>query len=168
MFFGNGALWRNSDPQAKSSGMDLTTKPIVISEQKNNIRPEFIRLPRPGTADPWTGLGRSTLNLLVLPSRENDYRPPVRSCTLRRRGNLKGVRLIDLHSLIDYINAHVESRYVDQAQIQTRPGQSQENASVHTVNLDESLRIILSVRLERTAAQDVAEMILPGQNLVRL
>jgi hypothetical protein len=88
--------------------MNLTTKPVTVAEQSPAVRPEFIRLPKPSSCDPWTSLSRSTLNLLVLPCRENDYRPPVRSCTLRRKGTTKGVRLIDLQSLLDYINAHVE------------------------------------------------------------
>src|SRR4051812_18417915 len=91
--------------------MNLTTKPIV-GDQQTSPRPEFIRLPKSGTADPWTSLSRSTLNLLVLPCKENGHRPPVRSCTLRKRGNTKGVRLIDFQSLLDHINSTVEPAYI--------------------------------------------------------
>jgi hypothetical protein len=107
--------------------MKLTTKPISLYQQ-SNLRPEFIRLPKPGTADPWTSLSRSTLNLLVLPCKENGYRPPVRSCTLRRRGTMKGVRLIDFQSLIDHINSTVEPAYVPQM----RPNVSTETMSGNT------------------------------------
>jgi len=51
--------------------MNLTTSPITISAEQNYIgRPEFIRLPKPGKSDPWTGLSRSVLNQLVLPCKE--------------------------------------------------------------------------------------------------
>lgn len=46
--------------------------------------------------------------MLVLPCKENDYKPPVRSFTLRRKGRVKGVRLIDRADLVRYIREHVE------------------------------------------------------------
>src|SRR5690348_2480605 len=91
--------------------MSPTTNPIRIHEQNSTIRPEFIRLPKGREHDPWTGLSRSMLCQLILPCRENDFRPPVRSCTLRRRGTTKGVRLIDLQSLLDHINSHTEPAF---------------------------------------------------------
>jgi hypothetical protein len=48
------------------SQMNLITKPVAIPDQNPIVRPESIRLPKPGTKDPWTSLSRSTLNLLVL------------------------------------------------------------------------------------------------------
>jgi hypothetical protein len=69
---------------------------------------EFLRLPRPGTRCPVTGLSRSYLNLLVLPCEQNGHKPPVRSFVLRRRGAATGVRLIDRKSLTDYIRQHAE------------------------------------------------------------
>ena len=44
--------------------MNITTKPVSICEQKGIVRPELIWLPKPGESDPWTGLGRSSLNRL--------------------------------------------------------------------------------------------------------
>ena len=68
------------------------------------VRPEFIRLPRTGVPDPMTGLRRSTLNELVLPNETNNHKPPVRSIVLRKPGRARGIRLIDLSSLLDYLN----------------------------------------------------------------
>lgn len=68
-------------------------------------RPEFVRLPKPGTLCPWTGLSRSKLNELILPSPLNGYRPPVRSLSLRNRGQIRAVRLICFDSLMAYLRS---------------------------------------------------------------
>jgi hypothetical protein len=73
------------------------------------FEPETMRLPRPGEHDPHFGLARSFLNTLVLPTLENDFKPPVRSYVIRRRGARTGVRLIDYQSLKTYILAHAET-----------------------------------------------------------
>jgi hypothetical protein len=64
---------------------------------------EFMRLPPPGEKDPVFGLTRSYLNMLILPCRENDFRPPVKSFVLKRARTKKGVRLIEIASLRTYI-----------------------------------------------------------------
>jgi hypothetical protein len=68
-------------------------------------RPEFIRLPINGPC-PWTGLTRAKLNELILPSRINSFKPPVRSVSLAPPGKTKGVRLIYLESLLDFLHRH--------------------------------------------------------------
>ncbi len=55
------------------------------------------------------GLSRSYLNVLILPSDENEFRPPVRSVVLRRKGAKTGVRLINVQSLREYIQSHEAS-----------------------------------------------------------
>jgi hypothetical protein len=70
-------------------------------------RPEFIRLPK-GGPEHFSGLTRSKLNALVLPCPENNGKPPVRSVCLRQPGRQKGVRLIHLKSLLDYLNSQLE------------------------------------------------------------
>ena len=67
------------------------------------VQPEFIRLPKTGSLCPWTGLSRSKLNELILPSPLNGSRPPVRSISLRNRGQIKAVRLINFDSLMAYL-----------------------------------------------------------------
>jgi hypothetical protein len=52
---------------------------------------------------PWTGLGRSKLNELILPCKANGFKPPVRSISVRNRGQVRGVRLIVVDSLLQYL-----------------------------------------------------------------
>jgi hypothetical protein len=67
------------------------------------VWPEYVRLPPPGKLDPLCGLTRSYLNFLILPSKENDFRPPVRSSVLRQPNAKTGVRLVNVASLLAYI-----------------------------------------------------------------
>jgi hypothetical protein len=85
----------------------VTSAPIAAGESAT-IRPEWIRLPRVGSADPVTGLRRSLLNSLVLPTPANGRKPSVRSVVLRKSGCVRGVRLIHLASLLDYIERQAE------------------------------------------------------------
>jgi hypothetical protein len=86
-----------------------TTAPIAAVET-SPVMPEFIRLPKPGTHCRWTGLSRSKLNELILPSPLNSFKPPVRSLSLRNRGQLKAVRLIALDSLLGYLRGLLEQQ----------------------------------------------------------
>lgn len=70
-----------------------------------NGTPEFLRLPKTGERCPHTGLCRSTLNGLILPSPGNGHKPPVKSHCLRQRGQARGIRLIDTRSLMDYLRS---------------------------------------------------------------
>ena len=90
-----------------------TTQPVeqAAAEAGTSPRCEFLRLPPPGKQCPVTGLTRSFLNLLVLPCKENDFKPPVRSFSLRRKGRARGVRLVDRADLVRYIREHVESGF---------------------------------------------------------
>jgi hypothetical protein len=72
------------------------------------VGPEYIRLPSPGTKDPCFGLTRSYLNLLILPLKENGFRPPVRSSVLRRPGAKTGVRLVNVASLRAYLHDQLQ------------------------------------------------------------
>ena len=89
---------------------NFTTQPLEEAAAEASTAPqcEFLRLPPPGQKCPVTGLTRGYLNLLVLPCRENDFKPPVRSFTLRRKGRARGVRLIDRADLVRYIRERVE------------------------------------------------------------
>lgn len=64
---------------------------------------EWLRLPRTGARCNVCGLSRSTLNRLVLPSAINAHTPPVRSVVLKQRWAIRGIRLINRESLIDYL-----------------------------------------------------------------
>jgi hypothetical protein len=84
-----------------------TVQPVEAGEQNIN-QPEFIRLPKAGQRCPLTGLSRCVINELVLASESNDYKPPVRSVSLRKPGNVRGIRLIVTQSLLDYIYEQAE------------------------------------------------------------
>ena len=73
------------------------------SEQPPAPRPEFIRLPKSGSQCPWSGLSRSKLNELILPTPLNQFSPPVSSVSLRHRGQLRAVRLVAFDSLMAYL-----------------------------------------------------------------
>jgi hypothetical protein len=62
------------------------------------IIPAYIRLPRSGQRDPYTGLSRTALFGLLKLGR-------VKSISLRQPGCRRGVRLIDVPSLIAAINS---------------------------------------------------------------
>lgn len=99
------------------------TTAAVQASRPTSLKPEFIRLPKPGTLCHWTGLSRSMLNELVLPSRLNEFKPPVRSLSLRNRGQIKAVRLIVLDSLLAYLRGLLEQQATavgDRAELRLR------------------------------------------------
>ena len=68
-----------------------------------NIRPEFIRLPRPRERCSLTGLSRSLLANVTVPNKANKYNPPVPAKLLRPRGSTRGIWLIPTDRLIDFL-----------------------------------------------------------------
>ena len=82
--------------------------PAAAANVAEPILPEWIRLPKPGTLCAWTGLSRAKLNELILPNSANNFKPPVRSICLRKRGATRGTRLILRESLMDYLRNHLE------------------------------------------------------------
>ena len=69
------------------------------------IVPEFIRLPKTGTRDPLTSNSRSTLNSMILPTKANGFRPPVKSIVLKSHKHAaRGVRMIVVSSLLAYLH----------------------------------------------------------------
>lgn len=68
------------------------------------LPPEYIRLPKSGEREFYTGLSRSALNALVLPTKANGFRPPVKSIIVKtNRHATRGTRHILLASLLDYL-----------------------------------------------------------------
>jgi len=84
-----------------------TSAPLVAGNPATS-KPEFARLPRAGQAEPYSNLRRSTLNGLILATKENGFCPPVRSIVLRRPGRARGIRLIDLNSLLTFLHGQAE------------------------------------------------------------
>lgn len=64
----------------------------------------WVPLPKPGKKCEWCGLGRSKINTLILPTPENNFRPPVKSASLRQPGQQKASRVIHLKSLLSYLD----------------------------------------------------------------
>jgi len=90
--------------------MNMTTDSIQIPPRlQAPAEPEFLRLPPPGVRCPFTGLSRSALNELILPTKQNGFTPPVRSFCLRKRGAKTGIRLVDYASLKAYIRSNAEA-----------------------------------------------------------
>lgn len=85
--------------------LQMTSAPHAVATAAATIKPEWVRLPAPGSRCPFTGLSRSTLNELTIPGPANDGTPPVKSVVLRKRGALRGIRLISYDSLM----AHLEN-----------------------------------------------------------
>ncbi len=82
----------------------LKNKAAALCSPGDSIdKPEFIRLPLPGRRCPFTGLSRTTLCELTIDSPANGFKAPVCSHVLRKRGALRGIRLIDYDSLIGYL-----------------------------------------------------------------
>lgn len=79
------------------------TTPVANPPIADSVKPEWLRLPAPGARCRFTGLSRSTLNELTIPGAVNAEKPPVRSVVLRKRGALRGIRLINYDSLMQYL-----------------------------------------------------------------
>jgi len=80
------------------------TAPLPTAQTETNVRPEWIRLPAPGTRCPHTGLQRAFIESLILPRESNGNPPPVRSCLIKKPGAIRGCRLVSLSSLNAFIH----------------------------------------------------------------
>lgn len=74
-----------------------------------DLAPEFIRLPKPGSTCPVTSLPRSTLVDLL-----KRAGPQIKVRSLRRPGALSGPVLIERRSLIDFINQQPAPDWTDE------------------------------------------------------
>jgi hypothetical protein len=66
--------------------------------------PAFIRVPRSGSRCPVSNLTRTAIDKLTRPQPDNDFRPPVKSRVLKARSATRGVRLVEVQSLLNYLN----------------------------------------------------------------
>jgi hypothetical protein len=83
--------------------MNTTMSLPTVATSAATVKPEWLRLPAPGERCRFTGLSRSTLNELTIPGPANGGTPPVKSVVLRKRGALRGIRLISYDSLMGYL-----------------------------------------------------------------
>jgi len=84
--------------------VNATLPSPVASLNAESPKPEWLRLPPPGGRCRFTGLSRGTLNELTIAGPANDGHPPVKSVVLRKRGALRGIRLINYDSLMGYLS----------------------------------------------------------------
>ena len=94
----------SATPSPAKGALSEETLAQLLQHPAISRRPEFIRLPKAGTLCPRSGLSRTGLNLLILPCAANNFRPPVRSVSLRKPGQLRGTRLIVFDSLMTYLH----------------------------------------------------------------
>lgn len=90
---------KNAQDALRMRGLD--NKPS--SSEGQSVRPEWVRLPSPKGRCPYTGLSRSTLCELSVPCEANSGVPPVKSVVLRKRGAVRGIRLLSYDSLMTYL-----------------------------------------------------------------
>jgi hypothetical protein len=79
-----------------------TTDPIRGAENTHTgLRAEFVRLPKPSSTCPITGLSRSKMWDLIAQGH-------VKSVCLRKKGAAKGTRLVHLESLLSYLHSQMD------------------------------------------------------------
>jgi hypothetical protein len=85
--------------------------PVEIPPRETVIQPdgrEFLRLPSVGQRCPVTGLSPAALNVWILPSAANGFKPPVKSFVIRQPGSKTGIRIISYPHLRAFIWAHAD------------------------------------------------------------
>jgi hypothetical protein len=82
-----------------TQGADYTLRQIEVPPDAcvSNLEPEFIRLPRPKERCALSQLSRTTLCELIAEGK-------IRAVKLRKRGAVRGITLINLWSLLQYLH----------------------------------------------------------------
>jgi hypothetical protein len=87
----------------------MTSQPESVSDSPLNrgnlasFLTVWLRLPRPGTRCPVSGLSRTSLTELATPCARNGFRPLVQARTLKRKNAARGILLINRESLLQYL-----------------------------------------------------------------
>lgn len=68
-----------------------------ITTPNGSTLPAYVRMPQPGGACPITGLRRGALYELA---REGK----IKTATIRRKGSMRGIRLVNVESLLLFVN----------------------------------------------------------------
>jgi hypothetical protein len=94
------------DPSERTAKAQHSPSPTNSHSQSAaaDVETLYIRLPKQGQRCPRTGMTRSALNELILPTPRNSFSPPVESKCLRKREGGKGTRLIVWQSLKEYLD----------------------------------------------------------------
>jgi hypothetical protein len=67
-----------------------------ITTPQGGTLPAYVRMPQPGNACPITGLRRGALYELARAGK-------VKTATIRRKGSMRGIRLVQVESLLAYV-----------------------------------------------------------------
>jgi hypothetical protein len=73
-----------------------------VDQGLTTLPPYSFRLPRPGTVDPYFGGARTFWNESCLACEANEFKPPVRSIVVRKKGASRGIRFILFESAKAY------------------------------------------------------------------
>jgi hypothetical protein len=80
-------------------------KEQAIATGENGVR-LWSQLPKSGDRCQASGLSRSAINALILPTKANGFKPPVKSRSIKSHKHAsRGIRLYSVESLLAYIEA---------------------------------------------------------------
>ena len=65
--------------------------------------PIVVRMPKSGQKETYSNLGRTQIDMVTRPQPGNNFDPPVKSHIFAAKGAARGVRLVNLESLLDYV-----------------------------------------------------------------
>ena len=76
----------------------------------NTLKPVTFRLPKTGTVDSYFGGARPFWNDRILPSAKNNFKPEVRSISVKQPGAKRGIRFILFESAKQYFDTLAENQ----------------------------------------------------------
>lgn len=97
--------YRISDSLRNAPDSQQTENPTKPASLVASGEPEWIRLPKSGERCKWTGLTKPALGHLIYPCERNGFKPPVKSKSLKKPGQSRGVRLVHWASLKAYLES---------------------------------------------------------------
>jgi hypothetical protein len=104
------------DDLDKTSAPEIHGVPTPLNDVVDCYRslPRYVPMPSGSETEKFSGLKRSKIYQLILPCKENGFRPPVKSISLKPPGALKGKRLVVLASLLEFL-AKLEAEQLSEA-----------------------------------------------------
>jgi hypothetical protein len=89
---------------------EVKSSPVTVSR---NIlvppaQPYAIPYPKGKDRCAWSGYTRALLVTITVPLKRNDFKPPVRTVSLKEPGQKRASRMIVLQSLFDFMKNHEE------------------------------------------------------------
>ncbi len=96
--YGRCGDWRQRRRMHNASSAEGLPAQNSSTTNREASRPEWVRIPKPRTTCPYSGLSRAHVHRLV---KEGE----IESMSLRKRGAKTGVRLVSYDSLMAYIRS---------------------------------------------------------------